>query len=111
MKRIIVAGILGSMALMLAQCSPKPRASMVSTAADAPAKVAEVNSKYSEEDIASGKNIFENKCNTCHKLKLPETRNVEKWEKVLPRMVNLAKLDDTQAGKVRAYVLSHAKVE
>lgn len=111
MKRTLVASLAIGVTLLLAQCSPKPRASMTSTASTTSAKVDEVKSKYSEEDIASGKAVFENKCNNCHKLHLPETRNVEKWEKVLPRMVNLARLDDTQAGKVRAYVLSHAKVE
>ena len=96
--------------LLLAQCSPKPRASMTSTAAGTDAKIAEVKANYSDADLATGKTLFEGKCDGCHKLHLPETRSVEKWEKVLPRMVNRSKLSDADAGKVRAYVLSHAKV-
>lgn len=111
MKRILYIVAIGGAAMMLAQCSPKPRASMSSSATTPAAKVSEVKSKFGDEDIAVGKTLFESKCDRCHGLKQPETRTVEKWEKVLPRMVNFAKLSDTEAGQVRAYILSHAKVE
>lgn len=110
-KQTITLCLMSGILLLLAQCSPKPRASMTATATTPTEKVAEVKSTFSEEDLASGHQLFESHCDRCHKLKLPETRTVDKWEKVLPRMVNLAKLNDKEAGQVRAYVLSHAKVE
>lgn len=111
MKRIFILSVLSGLIILLAQCSPKPRTSMTSTAATDKAKIAEVKEKYSEEDMSLGKKLFESHCDNCHKLKVPESRSVDKWEKVLPRMVNRSKLNDKEAGQVRAYVLTHAKVE
>lgn len=71
--------------------------------------VAEINSKYSEAQKEEGKTIWQANCQKCHKLFEPESRNVVKWDGILKRMTKKAKLSEEEAGKVRAYVLTHAK--
>lgn len=70
-------------------------------------KIAEVKKMYSEADIAEGKQLFKDNCNKCHPYKEPETRTVEKWDRVLPRMTKRADLNDEQSAKVRAYILTN----
>jgi cytochrome c5 len=102
------------MCVVMASCSASKKASadssMNTTATTPEAKVAEVNRKYTQQQMSEGKTLWQNNCAKCHKLFAPETRNVEKWEGVLPRMVKRAHLTDEQAGMVRAYLLSNAKL-
>ncbi|MCB0698879.1 MAG: hypothetical protein KDC11_03485 [Chitinophagaceae bacterium] len=107
MKKILTVLTIGGMSVLMANCSAKKTASATKTPEQI---VAEVKSKYSDEQMNEGKTIFQESCNKCHPLKEPETRTVDKWERVLPRMSERSKLDAEQAGKVRAYVLAHAKV-
>jgi cytochrome c5 len=90
-------------ALLFAQCSTKKAATT-----PAPSTTA-VEKHYSEAELAEGKTIWQEKCNKCHKLYLPESHTAAKWDPILTRMTKKAKLDDQQAGLVRAYVLANAK--
>lgn len=72
--------------------------------------MAEVKKNYTEAQMEEGKTIFMGSCDKCHGLKEPETHTVAQWERILPRMSKKAKLEAEQAGKVRAYVLAHAKL-
>lgn len=51
---------------------------------------------YSLADLNSGKALFETTCSRCHRLKNPTSRNEEKWDKIVPKMI--AKLNK-KAGK------------
>src|SRR5690606_26230761 len=97
--------------IVLSRCSPKVATSVAATPATPAEKVAEVKRNYTEAQMEEGRLVYQGSCGKCHKLFTPESRDVEKWEKVLPRMVKRSKLDDTTAGKVRAYLLAHAKPE
>lgn len=82
---------------------------MTTTAVTPAEKIAEVKSNYTEAQMEEGRRVYQGSCGKCHKLFTPESRGVEKWEKVLPRMVKRSKLDDAAGGMVRAYLLAHAK--
>lgn len=107
MNRLTTILTIATASVLMTQCTAKKTA----TSAKSPEEiVAEVKKNYSEDQMAEGKTLFQGNCGKCHALFEPESRTVDKWERVLPRMSQRAKLEDTQAGKVRAYVLAHAKI-
>ena len=65
---------------------------------------------YTPAELAEGKTLWESKCDRCHKLYLPESFTKAKWEGILPRMNKRSKLNEEDAGKVRGYIMTHAKV-
>lgn len=65
--------------------------------------------KYSETQIAQGAQIMSTSCNRCHKLREPQKYTVEKWERVLKRMIPKAKLSEQDADLVKAYIFKNAK--
>jgi len=102
---------LGMTIIGLSRCSPKVPAAVAASEPGAAEKVAEVRRDYTEAQMEEGRLVWQSSCKKCHKLFEPDSRSVEKWERVLPRMSRKAKLDETDAGKVRAYLLAHAKPE
>ena len=107
MKRLFTIFSLMFTSVLLTECTPKKTASSEMSPDQ---KVAEVKKNYTEAQLEEGKVLMQNSCDKCHKLFAPGSRSVEKWENVLPRMSNRAKLNDQQAAMVRAYILSHAKL-
>lgn len=107
MNRFTTILAIAAASVLMAQCTAKKTATTTKSPEEI---VAEVKKNYSEDQMQEGKTIFLGSCGKCHDLKEPETLTVDKWERVLPRMSKKAKLEDAQAGKVRAYVLAHAKM-
>lgn len=107
MNRLLTALLILSGSVFLAQCTAKKTASNTMSPEQV---VADVKKNYTEAQIEEGKSIYMAHCNKCHGYKEPESHTVNKWERVLPSMSKKAKLDEDQAGKVRAYVLAHAKL-
>lgn len=104
-KLMIIAGMAGSI-LFMANCTPKASKAI----AEMPVESKEqITAKYSEAQLESGKTIFMSNCDKCHKLKMPETRTPEQWNKVLKRMIPKAKLSDEDGKLVRAYLIAHSK--
>jgi len=103
--------IIGLSATLFACTAKKATTSSAAKPAEPTAEqmMAEINSKYSEAQKEEGKTIWQANCQKCHKLFEPESRNVVKWDGILQRMTKKAKLSEEDAGKVRAYVMSHAK--
>src|SRR5690606_741624 len=99
--------LLATSVVLLSRCSPKIASTTASS--ETSAEVAAIKQKYSEAQIEEGRLIYQSSCGKCHKLFEPESKSIEKWETVLPKMQRLAKLDETDGGKVRAYLLTHAK--
>ena len=108
MKKSALLFLLGGGVWIFANCSPKTTGSAATSTSGPEAAVAEVKKNYTEAQMEEGKVIWQGNCNKCHKLYEPESHSVKSWEKILPRMVKRAKLDDKQAGMVRAYLLAHA---
>jgi cytochrome c len=107
MRKLLTISSLMLASLLLIQCTPKKTTTTVMTPAQ---KVADVKKNYTEAQMEEGKTLWQGNCNKCHKLFDPGSRTVDKWEAVLPSMTKRAKLNDQQAGMVRAYLLSHAKM-
>ena len=42
---------------------------------------------YTLNELNTGKALFEQTCNRCHRLKNPVSRNEGKWEKIVPVMI------------------------
>ena len=113
MKKVFVLLSLSVMTIAMVQCSPKKGAKTAETATPTEKtddeKIAELKKNYTEAQMEEGKAIFQEHCNKCHGYHEPETRTLGKWEHVLPRMINKAKLNEEQGGKITAYVYTHAK--
>jgi cytochrome c5 len=97
-KKLIVFSII-ALSVAAAQCTPKK----VTTTPAVTTKT------YTPEELAEGQTIFEGNCGKCHTLFAPDSRDVAAWERILPPMSRKAELTNIQAGKVRAYVLAHAR--
>lgn len=55
-------------------------------------------------DIGEGKVIYSRDCKRCHEYKKVEDFTAEQWFNILPRMIKLANLNETESRQVTAYV-------
>ena len=69
----------------------------------------EVHANFSTEQLAQGGALFSNNCDKCHKLFEPDSRDAEKWNEVLKRMIPKAKLNYEEGKLVRAYIIAHSE--
>jgi cytochrome c5 len=76
--------------------------------------VARVSNKYPNYTLANlnaGKVLYEENCGVCHGLKNPTSRNEEKWNKIVPRMVKkvnrkTVKIDEGQQELILKYLVT-----
>ena len=59
--------------------------------------------------VAEGKTVFTNRCGRCHGLKDVTAYTTTRWEGILKVMGPKARLNETEAQQVTAYVLENAK--
>lgn len=121
MKRFSTALIIAAVAIVMAQCTAKKATTStvpppappapVAVAMTPEEAVADVQKRYTDAQMEEGNVLFRDKCGKCHVMHEPESRTVEHWEKILPRMNKKSGYNAEQGGKVRAYVLSHAKLQ
>lgn len=71
-----------------------------------PSKAPEVVAAVSN-DVAEGKDLYENNCAKCHKLYNPNDYSDQDWLPILERMKKKAKLSDMQHDKIYAYIISN----
>ena len=90
MKRII--GSFGIVLLVVA-CNPKVGEVVVED------KTSEAAAPY-----AAGKTLYESKCIKCHGLKPVNDFSKEQWDKILPAMMDKAKLTSEEKVQVNDYV-------
>ena len=97
MKKVLVLSVFTL--IIAAACHKKatPSAAVPAAAAPDPALV------------EAGKTVFNTKCTKCHAAKVVENYTVEKWAGILQSMIPKAKLDDTEAAQVTAFVNAGAK--
>lgn len=111
MKRLFVLAIISTLSVLLVQCSSSKKT--VSKSGTEPKAedpiVSEIRRNYTPAQMEEGKTIWEGKCIKCHKLYDPANYTVPKMEAILISMIPKAKLSQEDAGKVRAYLLTHAK--
>lgn len=70
---------------------------------------AEAMASFSVEELAQGETLFANNCDKCHKLFEPESRDAEKWNNVLKRMLPKTQLTQDESKLVRAYLIANSK--
>lgn len=58
------------------------------------------------KELYESKNLFENSCNKCHRLYLPNEFSKEEWPRILHKMQRKAKLDDPQIAGIQVYINS-----
>jgi cytochrome c5 len=66
--------------------------------------IAEVESK--ENNIISGKNLYDNSCGKCHKLFDPKEFSKTEWMPILKRMQRKAHLSDIEIAEIAGYINS-----
>src|SRR4051812_16945922 len=59
--------------------------------------------------VEAGKSVYATKCTKCHAAKIVENYTAERWTDILKSMIPKAKLDDTEAAQVTAFVNAGAK--
>lgn len=59
--------------------------------------------------VESGKTIYTTKCSKCHTTKEVTAYTASRWEGILKNMIPKAKLDETEAQQVTAYVMEQTK--
>lgn len=108
MKKLFAVMLYGAFVSLMVNCSPKASKAI----SELPVENKEqIVAKYSPQQLETGKTIFAGNCAKCHKLKEPESRTPEQWNKVLKRMIPKAKLSDDDGKLVRAYLIAHSKTE
>lgn len=95
------------LSITLVQCTSKKATSNDMSETE---KVNDVKKNFTAAQMEEGKTVWQGSCGKCHKLPLPESYTVNKFDKVLPRMIKKAKLSDEQGAKVRAYLIANAKM-
>ena len=115
MRKIAVIFSLVAGSFILAKCTPKAGKTISETpkppttdVATAPTSTAP-SASYSEADITAGKTVYANNCAKCHKLYPTAEFTATQWKPILKGMIPKAKLSETDANLVRAYVYSNAK--
>lgn len=94
--------------LFLVNCATKAIGMTVADKEPVPTKEY-VMANFSEEQLNTAKLLYENNCAECHKLKEPESRNPEKWNNVLKRMLPKTKLTYEEGRLVRAYLIAYSE--
>ena len=91
--------------LALASCS-KP-AEIVITHADVE-RIKEMNPNVTTETILDGQKLYNQHCLKCHQFH-PTKFGAKTWNKYMPEMTGLAKIDQTTSDKILLYVTTYSK--
>jgi cytochrome c2 len=101
MKKVFVLSVL--IVFIAAACHKKavPSAATTAPSTSAPAPDPAM--------VEAGKTVFNTKCTKCHAAKVVENYTADRWAGILKSMIPKAKLDDTEAAQVTAFVTAGAK--
>ena len=108
MKKTITISIL---VLGIIACHRKtavPASSVPAADTTAIAETTMVDAAHAEM-ISQGKTVYTNRCGRCHALKTTEAFTPQRWEGILKSMIPKAKLNETEAQQVTAFVMANAK--
>lgn len=93
---------LALLGILIYSCAPKVAPPPPPPVAKAPDVVVTASN-----DIAEGKELYENNCAKCHKLYNPNDYSDQDWLPILEVMKKKAKLSDAQHDKIYAYIRSN----
>jgi mono/diheme cytochrome c family protein len=100
MKKTIT---IAALALVVLACHRKTAAAKAEAAEKAKMEAAHT------ELVTQGKTVYTTRCNKCHALKTVENYTADRWTNILKSMIPKAKLNETEAQQVTAYVMDNAK--
>jgi cytochrome c5 len=110
MKKTVIILSLGIFAFA---CSPKTAPTTTSTetktSAPEPATAGVSASSTATTMIEAGHTVYDTRCGRCHGLKDVTKYTAQQWDGILKAMIPKAKLDETQAAQVTAYVMANAR--
>src|SRR6476620_6712621 len=93
-----------TMAMLVLACHRK------TVAADDTARIEKEKTDAAHTElVAQGKTVFTNRCGRCHALKQVDNYTAERWNNILKAMIPKARLNETEAQQVTAYVMENAK--
>lgn len=92
--------------LVISACQHKTVPVITARSSDPPAPAHPVSNTMA--DVVAGKTLFQGRCAKCHALPDPGQYNGPRWEGILQRMIPKAKLNETEAASLKAYILSAA---
>ncbi len=107
MKSILKTFVFVLFILSIVACATKATTSVASLET-APTKEFAV-ANFSEDQLNQGKTLFENNCAQCHKLFNPDSRDAEKWNNVLKRMIPKTDLAYEEGRLVQGYLVANSK--
>lgn len=58
-----------------------------------------------------GRNLYINKCGSCHNLHLPEQYTKKQWLKEMPEMQKKAKITEEESKQITSFLLARCKEE
>ena len=93
--------------LFVVACATQTASTIAHT--DAVPTKTEAMASFSAEELAQGEILFANNCDKCHKLFEPESRDAEKWNNVLKRMLPKTQLTQDESKLVRGYLIANSK--
>lgn len=97
-----------TLALLVFACSRKTvDTSQTSTNTPEITETAKANAEHAAL-VEQGKGIFTTKCSKCHATKTVTAYTTTRWEGILKNMIPKAKLNETEAQQVTAYVMENA---
>ena len=121
MKKTLIITAACAGLLLLTQCAKKmaptkapgqPAAAVTPAPPEKPSvaeEIASVKARFTPDQMAQGKSIFDNKCGSCHEYREPAEFNVPSWDKVLPDMCHKAKLTAEESAVLHAWIITNAK--
>lgn len=59
----------------------------------------------SQQDLADGRELFVNRCSSCHTLPMPQQFRQAEWPRFVDEMAQVANLDRPQRDKVTRYLV------
>ncbi|GMV15215.1 MAG: hypothetical protein HS104_07760 [Polyangiaceae bacterium] len=65
----------------------------------------------SEQSLGHGRDLFAQKCKTCHALPAPKDHSAEEWQKLMVKMGKLAELDASGREAVLRFVIAAREAE
>jgi mono/diheme cytochrome c family protein len=89
----IVAGVASCVGIAVTEIVPTVSLAMVDPGSDA-------------ESLSRGRQTYLARCAGCHRALPVRDYSREQWERVLPGMARLAKLNSIQIGELRGYILA-----
>ena len=107
MKKVFVLSVFT--VLIAAACHKKAVPTASTPAATAPVAAAPVVAAPDPALVEAGKTVFATKCTKCHPAKTVENYTADRWAGILKAMIPKAKLDETEAAQVTAFVTANAK--